>query len=121
MITHNRVDMQMVARVATSKTASAAVTAAWLIDLGEPGGRDESNMVITCPALSAAVTLQVVGAGSRDGELSAVGAALTTTANADFEVRMRVPLDAPRFITLKVTNGTTAPSASVEAQLAVLV
>lgn len=122
MITHNRVDMQMVARVATPTSANGEVTADWVVDLTERGGRDAANIVLSCPALSAPVTLAVVGGDSRDGEMVAVaGASAVTKANEETEVRMRVPLDCPRFVTLKVTAGGTAPSASVTAQMAVYV
>lgn len=122
MITHNRIDMQLVARVATPKTASGTATADWVVDLTERGGRDAANIVLSCPALSAPVTLAVVGGDARDGEMVAVaGASAVTKANEDCEVRMRIPLDCPRFVTLKVTAGDTAPSASVTAQMAVYV
>lgn len=122
MIVHNRIDMQLVARVATPTTASGTATADWVIDLTERGARDAANIVLSCPALSAPVTLAVVGGDTRDGEKVAVaGASATTTAKEDCEVRMRIPLDCPRYVTLKVTAGSTAPSASVTAQLAVLV
>lgn len=122
MITHNRIDMQLVARVETPTTANGTATADWVIDLTERGGRDAANIVLSCPALSAPVTLAVVGGDSRDGEMVAVaGASVVTKANEETEVRMRVPLDCPRFVTLQVTAGGTAPSGAVTAQLAVLV
>lgn len=122
MITHNRIDMQLVARVETPTTANGKVTAAWVVDLTERGGRDEANIVLSCPALAQPVTLAVVGSDTRDGEKVAVaGASVVTKANEDTEVRLRIPLDCPRFVTLQVTAGGTAPSGAVTAQLAVLV
>ena len=122
MITHNRIDMQLVARVETPTSANGKATAAWVVDLTERGGRDEANMVLKCPALNQPVTLAVVGSDTRDGEKVAVaGASVVTKANEDTEVRLRIPLDCPRFVTLQVTAGGTAPSGAVTAQLAVLV
>lgn len=122
MITHNRVDMQLVARVATPTSANGEVTADWVVDLTERGGRDAANIVLSCPALGVPVTLAVVGGDSRDGEMVAVaGVSAVTKANEDCEVRMRIPLDCPRFVTLKVKAGATAPAASVMAQMAVYV
>lgn len=122
MITHNRVDMQLVARVATPTSANGEAIADWVVDLTERGGCDAANIVLSCPALSAPVTLAVVGGDTRDGEMVAVaGASAATKANEDCEVRLRIPLDCPRFITLKVTAGGMAPSASVTAQMAVYV
>lgn len=122
MITHNRIDMQLVARVETPTSANGKATAAWVVDLTERGGRDEANIVLSCPALDQPVTLAVVGSDSRDGEMVAVaGVSAVTTAGTDCEVRMRIPLDCPRFVTLEVTAGGSAPSVSVTAQMAVLV
>lgn len=122
MITHNRIDMQLVARVETPTTANGKVTAAWVVDLTERGGRDAANIVLSCPALAQPVTLAVVGSDTRDGEKVAVaGASVVTKANEETEVRLRIPLDCPRFVTLQVTAGGTAPSGAVTAQLAVLV
>lgn len=115
-IIHDHYDMLLVSKATSGSTGSAEVEGDRVIDIEETGGLEGSQLVISCPAANQALTLEVLGCDEEDGEFDTV-LKFTTTASTEFAYRERTPLDCPRYIKLKVTNGSTAPSTPVEAVL----
>lgn len=115
-IIHDHYDMLLVSKATSSASGSAEVEGDRIIDIEETGGLEGSQLVLTCPAANQALTLEVLGCDTEDGEFETV-LEFKTTASTEFSYRERTPLNCPRYIKLKVTNGATAPTAPVEAVL----
>lgn len=120
-INHDRKDMELMRSVAIADGASTAV-----LDCLQTGCIDEASLVLSIPAQSSladgkSVMVTVQGSGERDGSFAAVEtiasvsmAGSATGADAR-EVRLRFPVDCPRFLraSVAVTSGASV-SGSVE-------
>lgn len=117
MITHNRLDRELMAAVESSTTASTAAVSEAVIDLQQAGGVDEENFILTWGTASQAVTLAIVTDDTAEGEFAVVVHTVTTTASTDGKLQIRVPLACKRFVKLSATTGETAPAAALSATL----
>lgn len=117
MITHNRLDREMMATVESSTTASTAAVSEAVIDLQQAGGVDEENFILEWGSASQAVTLDIVTDDSADGNFTEIVHVVTTTASTADKLQIRVPLACKRFVKLSATTGETPPSAALEATL----
>lgn len=101
MIIHDHYD------ALTMSNTDAETGTGEVIDLTEPGGVEHADLILSAPADSGAVTLTIEGAETADGEFSDVLSA-EADGSADFEKRMRIPKDCPRYIRLKAEPAAVA-------------
>lgn len=101
MIIHDHYDALSISST-DAETATGNV-----IDLTEPGGVEHADLILSAPAASGAVALSIEGADTADGEYRDVLSA-NADGSADFEQRMRIPKDCPRFIRLKAEPAAVA-------------
>lgn len=88
-----------------------------IIDICEPGGSEAAHLVLTAESCDKALTIQVKGCDTKDGEFTQVDTlTFTTTPDEPFAWRDRVPLHCPQYITLTV-RPAGAPGAPVAVTL----
>lgn len=94
MLDYNRRDMELVS------TATSSAKTGNVIDIQQTGGLDESRLVVTCTAASAALEIQ--GCDTPDGSFTKVVGVTVTAAGEAY--RERVPVTCPRYIKLVATT-----------------
>lgn len=119
MIIHDHHDALLTEELTTSSTAQEVLTSD-IIDLRETGGVEHAHLILSAEAGDAPLTLNVLGAATKEGEYAPVPElSFTTTEGEDFHYRQRIPLLCPQYIKLQVSVGDTAPSEPVRATLRV--
>ncbi len=127
-INYDLKDALLTSTLSIPATASTTVTTETAIDAGQAGGLDNCQLVIECPALAkanAGVTFPVMSCSTPDGTYAATSASVTisTTTATDkaTTTRLRVPLDAQRYLKLRAVTGSTARDAAITAEFSLRV
>ena len=119
MIIHDHYDALLTQEVViTADDGGETISAEGCIDLTETGGVEHAQLVLTADACEQALTLQVTGSATKEGEFTPVDPLIfTTTPGEPFAWRDRIPLHCPQYVRLQVRAGEGAPAQPVVVRL----